>query len=200
MIAQDFLYTDLDNLLIFLDNHDLGRFSLKEDKDLRKYKQGMAFLLTTRGIPQIYYGTEILMTGTKEEGDGVIRTDFPGGWEGDEVNAFTVEGRTSKQNEAWNYLSKLLHWRKDSEAVIDGKLIHYSPSENDCYVYARIKDDNTVLVILNGSDEDRLIDMDRYSDVIGTHQKAIEVTTGEEIDISSQLNVPARGTFVMDLK
>ena len=110
-LAQDFLYPDLKNILIFLDNHDLGRFSLQEDTDLRKYKQGIAFLLTTRGIPQIYYGTEIAMTGTKESGDGNIRKDFPGGWKEDPVNAFKAEGRSPKQNEAWDYMQKLLHWR-----------------------------------------------------------------------------------------
>lgn len=200
LLAQDFLYADLDNILIFLDNHDLGRFSLKEDPDLRKYMQGIAFLLTTRGIPQLYYGTEILMTGTKEEGDGNIRKDFPGGWEGDPVNAFTAEGRTSRQNEAWNYMKKLLDWRKDNKAVIEGDLIHYAPNMNDCYVYARIKDERTTLVILNGGDEDQLLEMDRYGDVTGSYTRGVDVITGQELDVTSQINVPARGVLVMDLK
>ncbi|WP_321343132.1 glycoside hydrolase family 13 protein [uncultured Draconibacterium sp.] len=199
-LAQDFLYTDLENILIFLDNHDLGRFSLKEDEGLWKYKQGIAFILTTRGIPQLYYGTEILMTGTKEEGDGVIRTDFPGGWEGDPINAFTAEGRSAKQNEAWDYMSKLLHWRKSSKAVTEGKLVHYSPSENDCYVYAKVNGDDTVLVILNGSDEERIIDTDRYSEVIGSYTKGVDVATEQVLDLSSELKIPARGVYVMDLK
>jgi glycosidase len=199
-LAQDFLYTDLKNILIFLDNHDLGRFSLQEDTDLRKYKQGIAFLLTTRGIPQIYYGTEILMTGTKESGDGNIRKDFPGGWKEDPVNAFNAEGRTPKQNEAWDYMQKLLHWRIRNKAITEGNLIHYAPNNNGCYVYARIKDDKTALVILNGSNNDQLLSMDRYRDVIGSYTKGVDVITGQVLDVTSQINVPARGVFVMDLK
>jgi glycosidase len=115
-IAQDFIYPDPYNLLTFLDNHDLSRFIRKEDTDLKRYKQGLAFLLTTRGIPQIYYGTEILMTGTKEEGDGRLRKDFPGGWQGDKTDAFSKTGRTDMQNEAWDYLQKLLQWRMNTIA------------------------------------------------------------------------------------
>jgi glycosidase len=199
-LAQDFLYTDLKNILVFLDNHDLGRFSLQEDADLRKYKQGIAFLLTTRGIPQIYYGTEILMTGTKESGDGNIRKDFPGGWKEDTVNAFHPEGRTPVQNEAWDYMQKLLKWRKGNKAVTDGNLIHYTPNNDGCYVYARIKDDRTALVILNGSNKDQLLNMNRYRDVIGSYTKGIDVINQQELNITKQLNVPARGVFVLDLK
>ena len=127
VIAQDFLFPDPNNVLVFLDNHDLGRFMQKGESDLRRYKQAIAFLLTTRGIPQIYYGTEILMSGTKAEGDGIIRTDFPGGWAGDPKDAFTPEGRTDLQNQAWDYMRKLLNWRQRCDAVKEGKLIHYTP-------------------------------------------------------------------------
>ena len=199
-LAQDFLYPDLKNILIFLDNHDLGRFSLQEDSDLRKYKQGIAFLLTTRGIPQLYYGTEILMTGTKESGDGNIRKDFPGGWKGDPVNAFKEDGRSPKQNEAWDYMQKLLHWRIQNKAVTEGDLVHYAPDNSGCYVYARIKDERTALIILNGSNKDQVLNMKRFSDVIGSYTRGADVTTGQEMDVRSQINVPARGVFVMDLK
>lgn len=201
-MANDYLYPDTDNILIFLDNHDLSRFNRKEDVGLNKYKQGIAFLATTRGIPQIYYGTELLMTGTKGEGDGNIRKDVPGGWPGDEVNAFTPEGRTAIQNEAYNYMAKLLNWRKTSKAVTHGKLIQYAPVSNhgDCYVYARIADDETVLVVLNGSDKDANISMSRYSDVIGEKFNATDVITGKEYNLSDKLEVPARGTYVFELK
>ena len=128
----------------------LAGLTAKMITDLKRYKQGLAFLLTTRGIPQIYYGTEILMTGTKEEGDGRLRKDFPGGWQGDKTDEFSKSGRTDMQNEAWDYMQKLLQWRKNSIAVTQGKLIHYAP-RNGIYVYARIKDNHTVLVILNGT-------------------------------------------------
>jgi glycosidase len=199
-LAQDFLYPDPNNILVFLDNHDMGRFSLQEDSDLRKYKQGIAFLLTTRGIPQIYYGTEILMTGTKESGDGNIRKDFPGGWKEDSVSAFNAKGRTPKQDEAWDYMQKLLRWRKGNKAITEGSLIHYAPDNSDCYVYARIKDDKTSLIILNGSKTDQLLSMDRYRDVISSYSRGLDVVTGQELDITSQVNVPARGVFVLDLK
>ena len=140
------------------------------------------------------------MTGTKEEGDGNIRKDFPGGWEGDPVNAFTAEGRTPRQNEAWDYLNILLNWRKENKAVTEGDLIHYAPDRNACYVYARIKDDRTALVILNGGDEDHLLEMDRYGDVIGPYTRGVDVITGRELDVTAPINVPARGVFVMDLK
>ena len=199
-LAQDFLYPDVKNILVFLDNHDLGRFSREEDTDLRRYKQGMAFLLTTRGIPQLYYGTEILMTGTKEGGDGGIRKDFPGGWPGDPINAFTSEDRTPRQNEAWDYLQKLLQWRKTNQAVTGGRLTHYAPNNNGCYVYARVKGDKTCLVMLNGSDSDQTLAMDRYQEVTKTFSQGVEVTSGQVFDITQSITIPARGVYVMDLR
>ena len=199
VIAQDFLFPDPNNILVFLDNHDLGRFSLKEDKDLNKYKQAIAFLATTRGIPEIYYGTEILMTGTKKEGDGVIRTDFPGGWEGDARNAFTAAGRTDKENEAWNYMKKLLNWRKNSKPVTEGRLVHYTPDRSGCYVYARISDGHTVLVLMNGTDEDKALDMKRFHEVIQNYPAGVDVVTGKDINVKEPVNIPARGVYVLDL-
>src|SRR6202012_5959387 len=116
-IAQDFIYPDPYHVLVFFDNHDMSRFNHEGETDLKRYKQALAFLLTTRGIPQLYYGTEILMTGTKEQGDGTLRHDFPGGWTNDASNAFTKEGRTQIQNEAWDYTQKLLQWRQSNIAV-----------------------------------------------------------------------------------
>ena len=199
VIAQDFLFPDPDNILVFLDNHDLGRFSLKEDKDLNKYKQAIAFLATTRGIPEIYYGTEILMTGTKKEGDGVIRTDFPGGWEGDARNAFTSAGRTDKENEAWNYMKTLLNWRKQSKPVTEGKLVHYTPDRSGCYVYARIAGDNTVLVLMNGTDVNKTLDMRRFHEVIQNYTGGVDVVTGKNINLLNSVEIPARGVYVLDL-
>ena len=200
ILAQDYQFADLSNVLIFLDNHDTSRFMRKDETDLRRYRQGIAFLLTTRGIPQLYYGTEILMHGTKEQGDGVIRTDFPGGWEGDPVNAFTAQGRTDLQNEAWNYMQKLLQWRKNNEAIIHGKLLHYAPMSEGCYVYARIKDNRTVLVIMNGTDDDQNLDMNRYREVTKGFSQGTDVWTGKTIPVTGTLSIPARETFVLDLK
>ncbi|MCC8132244.1 MAG: glycoside hydrolase family 13 protein [Tannerellaceae bacterium] len=200
LLAQDFLHADLDNILIFLDNHDLSRFVKKDETDLWRYKQALAFLLTTRGIPQLYYGMEILMSGEKREGDGNLRKDFPGGWPGDPVDAFTKEDRTPLQNEAWDYMQTLLQWRKNNQAVTQGKLIHYTPDQTGCYVYARIKEGATVLVILNGHDKEETIDMYRFREVLQNSRTGREVITGEHMDLNGSLNIPAKGTYIMELQ
>ncbi len=199
VIAQDFLYPDANNILTFLDNHDMGRFTRKEDKDLRRFKLAFAFLLTTRGIPQVYYGTEILMQGTKNEGDGQIRKDFPGGWPGDKTNSFAATGRSEEQNEAFDYLQKLLKWRQRTEAIKSGKLIHYAPWDG-VYVYARIKDKRTVLVMLNSSGSDRTVKMDRFKDVTANHNRGTDIISDKSIDISSEVTIPARGEYILELK
>lgn len=200
-LANDFLCEDTENILIFLDNHDLSRFARKDDAGLDKYRQGVAFILTTRGIPQIYYGTELLFTGTKNEGDGIIRKDMPGGWQGDERSVFTSEGRTDMENEAWNYMSTILNWRKTSEAVKHGDLIQYAPLREygDCYVYARIKGNETVLVVLNGSDKAAELEMGRYSDVIRDYAAGTDVVTGRTFSMTEKLPVPARGAYILEL-
>lgn len=199
VIAQDFMFPNPNNVLIFLDNHDLGRFMQKGESDLRRYKQAIAFLLTTRGIPQIYYGTEILMSGTKAEGDGVIRSDFPGGWVGDPKDAFTPEGRTDLQNEAWNYMRKLLNWRQRCDAVKEGKLIHYTPDRSGCYVYARVKDNKTVLVLMNGTDQTQTLDMNRFNEVVKDHKSGKDVITDTTVAIDTAVQIPARGVYVLEI-
>ena len=197
-IAQDYIYPDPYNILIFLDNHDMSRFNRKDETDLKRYKQGLAFLLTTRGIPQIYYGTEILMTGTKEEGDGKLRKDFPGGWPGDNTNAFTKNGRTEMQNEAWDYMQKLLQWRKKNLAVTQGKMIHYAP-QNGVYVYGRIKDSSRVLVILNGDLTDQTISMDRFGDILSEFRSGRDVITSQMFDLKNAITIPAKGEYILEL-
>jgi glycosidase len=197
-IAQDFIYADPYNVLTFLDNHDLSRFNRKDDPDLKRYKQGLAFLLTIRGIPQIYYGTEILMTGTKEEGDGRLRKDFPGGWPGDKIDEFTRRGRSEMQNEAWDYLHKLLQWRKGNRAITEGKMIHYAP-RNGLYVYGRIKDDQTVLVILNERMTDQALEMVRFSDIIQDYAIGRDVITSNAIDLKNKITIPAKGEYILEL-
>ena len=198
-IAQDFMYADPYHVLTFLDNHDLGRFSRKEDKDLKRYKQGLAFLLTMRGIPQLYYGTEVLMIGTKEDGDGRLRVDFPGGWPGDKTDQFTKAGRSELQNEAWDYLQKLLHWRKGSSAVTAGKMIHYAP-RNGIYVYARIKDNKTVLVLLNSSLKDQNVAMDRFTDVTSKFTSGKDVISDKQFPLNSAISIPAKGEYILELQ
>lgn len=199
-IALDFLYEDIDNILVFLDNHDTSRFFKAGETDLSRYKQLVSLLLTTRGIPQLYYGSEILMYGEKPEGDGLLRKDFPGGWAGDAVNAFTKEGRTELQNEAWDYMQKLLQWRKTSKPVTEGKLIHYAPNYDDaCYVYARISGDETALVILNGSEAEQTLSAANYQDVLNGYTKGKNVITGEIINLADGIKISSKGTLVFDL-
>ena len=200
VLAQDFIYGDLNNILVFLDNHDTSRFLKKDETDLNRYKQAVAFLLTTRGIPQLYYGMEIWMYGEKSEGDGLLRKDFPGGWKEDTVNAFTAEGRTDLQNEAHDYLQKLLQWRKTNPAVANGKLIHYAPDwQTECYVYARIKENHTVLVILNGSNKEQTVSPEKYFEVIGDAVAGKEIISEEIMDLKKEINIPAKGVYIIEL-
>lgn len=195
-LTQDFLIPDPNYVLTFLDNHDIARF-MKPGDPIWKFKQGLAFLLTTRGIPQMYYGTEIMMG--VEEGD-FLRADFPGGWAEDEKSAFTAEGRTPEQNESWNFASTLLNWRRTSKAVGEGRLVHYTPdNRTKCYVYARVAGDETVLVILNGSDTMRLVDMHRFSEVVKDNTKGKDVITGEVLDLTSLVKIEPRGVYVLEL-
>lgn len=198
-LAQDFMFADQSNILTFLDNHDLDRFARADDPDLRRYKQALAFLLTTRGIPQIYYGTEILMDGKKAKSDGYVRTDFPGGWAGDKTDAFTTTGRTDKQNEAWNYMQKLLMWRKNNPTIAQGKLVHYVPDGTGVYVYARTGGNKTVLVMLNGTNTERDVPMERFKQVTGTRTRGTDVITGRQFNLSQSIKVPAKGQFILEL-
>jgi hypothetical protein len=138
------------------------------------------------------------MTGTKEEGDGRLRKDFPGGWPGDKTDAFSKTGRTDMQNEAWDYLQKLLQWRKNSVAVTQGKLIHYAP-KNGIYVYGRIKDNNTVLVILNATASDQTLQMARFSDITGDFRSGHDIITSRSFDIKNTITIPAKGEYILEL-
>ena len=198
-IAQDFVYEDVNNILVFLDNHDTSRFLKADETDLNRYKQALAFLLTTRGIPQIYYGTEILMTGEKKDGDGNLRKDFPGGWQGDPIDAFTEAGRTYLQNEAFNFLRKLLQWRRTNPAVAGGELIHYAPTnQTQCYVYSRIKGNNKVLVILNGSNREQSLIPEKYREVLGDESSGKEIITDKTVNFKEKIVVPAKGICIVE--
>lgn len=197
-VAQDFLIPNPDNVLVFLDNHDISRF-MKTGDPLWKFKQGVALLLTTRGIPQIYYGTELV-----ERNDEVrreVRPDFPGGWAEDAVNAFTREGRTAEQNEAWDFLSALLQWRRKSEAIKHGHLVHYTPDDRtQAYVYAQTDGEHTVLVMLSGADEEKTVDMTRFAEVIGSRTQGTDAVSGRVVDLTKPVVLGAREVLVMDLK
>lgn len=198
VISQDYVYSNADNVVTFADNHDGDRFYTKIKEDINSFKMAMAFIMTTRGIPQIYYGTEILMTGLEHKGHGDIRKDFPGGWSGDTNNAFTREGRSQEQNEAFDFLRRLLNWRKSNETVQYGSLTHYIP-EDGVYVYFRKYKDNTVMVMINNSTENKQVVMDRFKNDIGDHNKGRSVLTREAWDSLDVIEVPAKTPLIIEL-
>ncbi len=200
VLAQDFLYDNAENTFVFADNHDLTRFYTSIDKDFRKWKMGMAFLMTTRGVPMLYYGTEILMTGYEHEGHGFIRKDFPGGWPGDEMDAFTSAGRTMEQNEAFDYLQRLLQWRKNTPVVYEGKLKQFVP-EDEVYVYFRYDEDECVMVILNNSDNQiKALETGRFKECLDGYNYAVNVETGENINYLDVLTLPPKSVVILELK
>jgi len=161
-LVQDVLYRDPSRNLTFLDNHDLSRFYSVIGEDIRKYKMGIAFLLTTRGTPSLYYGTEILMKNFADP-DGKVRGDFPGGWPGDKANKFTKQGRTDKENEAFDFVKKLANYRKENDVLQTGKLTQFVP-ENDAYVYFRSNEKKIVMVIMHYGDKPHTIHMSRFAE------------------------------------
>jgi Glycosidases len=198
-IADDYLYPDVNNLLVFAENHDTQRYNHVLNGDLAKYKMAMSFLMTTRGIPQIYYGTEIGMTGNKDKGDGDIRRDFPGGWQGDSINAFTPAGRNSMQNDYFNFTAKLLNWRKNKPVIHTGLLTHYVP-ENDVYVYFRYNDTEKIMVILNNNESEQTLKIDRYAQSLESKTSGTDVMTGKTYDLKSNLIVPKESALILELK
>jgi glycosidase len=198
-LAQDFLYKDPTKNLVFLDNHDMSRFYSMVNEDFNKYKSGMALLLTTRGIPEIYYGTEILMKNYSNP-DGLVRSDFPGGWKGDKVNKFVASGRTEKENAAFNYLSKLANYRKTSTALTTGKLMQFIPQDG-LYVYFRYTDDNTktVMVIVNAEDKAKELKTGRFAERMEKASSATNIITGEKLNNLTNIAIPASTSLVLEL-
>jgi neopullulanase len=210
--ANDFLYPNVNNLLIFAENHDTHRVNQVYQNDLQKYKMTMAVLATVRGIPQLYYGSEIGMAGNKELGDADIRQDFPGGWQGDTLNAFTKEGRTQGQNAYFDFTSKLFNWRKTKSVIHHGKMTHYIP-ENNTYVYFRYNDsdpspdnyrdevaEQTVMVLFNNSSETKTLTTDRFQENIGNHKTGKDIISEQIIDISHEITMEPKSVLILELK
>lgn len=199
-LANDYLYPDPSFILTFLDNHDTDRFLRKYPENLGSWKQALTFLLTSRGIPQIYYGTEILMHGTKANGgDANIRLDMPGGFPGDSTTVFTREGRTPMQNEAYDYLSQLLKWRKSpaaNEVIARGSLKHFVPVDG-VYVYARKLGDKQVIVMLNGTDRPTTVDTENYKELLADGNKYKDVLGGTPYTLSGKIELGPRASLVL---
>lgn len=197
--ANDFLYPDINNILVFAENHDTNRFNQIYPK-IEDYKLAMSLILTVRGIPQLYYGSEIGMAGDKNNGgDGEIRKDFPGGWIGDANNAFTKSGRTKKQNEYFDFTKKLLDWRKGNEAVHKGKTLHYIPN-NNVYVYFRYTDNKRVMVVINNNKENQNLDLKRFSEGLKNFTKGKDIISDKDFDLKTNLSIPSKSSLILELK
>ena len=194
-LCYDYLYTDPSSVMAFIENHDTDRF-LGNGKDSTALKQAYALLLTMKRIPQLYYGTEILMNGTKAETDGNVRQDFPGGFPSDKVNKFTREGRTKAENAMFDWTSRLLHWRQNNDVIINGSQTQFIP-HHGVYVLARQHNGKTVLTILNGKKADNQVDVSRYAEVIGSHTTATDVLTGATVDLTKNIPLAQRQAMVL---
>ncbi|HAN76633.1 MAG TPA: hypothetical protein DCQ31_02075 [Bacteroidales bacterium] len=197
VLTHDFMYPNAQSNLIFLDNHDLSRFYSQIKYNLNAYKMAISFLLTTRGTPQLYMGTEILMTGIDANGHGNMRKDFPGGWASDKKNKFTAAGRSKEENMAFSYTQKLLNWRKSKPVIHTGKLTHFVP-ENGVYVYFRHNAESTVMVILNNGEE-KNISTGKYKEFLTGYKRGLNVIEGLEIQQLEQIFVPAKSALILEL-
>lgn len=198
-LANDFIYVDPMKHVVFLDNHDMTRFLSQVGEDADKLKMAIGWLLTTRGIPQMYYGTEIMMKGVSNP-DGWVRLDFKGGWKEDVQNKFTIEGRTEKENEVFNWTKTLANFRKKSSAIKTGKLMQYVP-EDWVYTYFRYDQNQTVMVVMNTAAETKTVDLNRFSERINGFRKAVNVVTSFSLALSeTNWKIPPKTIWVLNLE
>jgi glycosidase len=198
-LAKDIFYEDPYRNMIMLDNHDMSRFYTVVGEDINKFKCGMAFLLTMRGVPQIYYGTEMLSTGYEAPSHGNIRKDFPGGWPGDAVNKFAAEGRTTLENEAFNYTRALLRYRKSNPVLQTGKLMQFVPYDG-VYAYFRYDEQKTVMVVMNTAQEERTLELTRFAERIKNFKSGKEVVSGKEYNLTAPLQLKPYSALVIELR
>ncbi len=197
-LAQDFLYPDPYNLVIFGDNHDTNRIFTRVGEDLDKLKMALTFLFTTRGIPQVYTGTELLESAYEHHGHGELRSNFPGGWPDDPVNKFTREERSEEQNMVVDHITTLLNFRKNTPALYNGWLLQFVPEDNS-YVYFRYDDQDTIMVILNNNDTNITLEMERFREGWGGYSRAEEVLTGKVYEGFGAWTIPGNTAMVLQL-
>lgn len=197
--AQDFLYKNPMREVIFLDNHDLSRFYSVVGEDTAKYKIGLGWLLTFRGVPEMYYGDEILMTGVTSPHDGDVRRDFRGGWPGDPENKFTEAGRSAKENSIFNYIRTLANFRKNSSAITSGKMMQYFPVDG-VYTYFRYDDKQTVMVIMNTMTTAKEVNLQRFQERTKGFATAKNIIDQTSTDLAGNVSIPGRTIWVMELK
>jgi len=197
VIAKDFLYAQPQNNMVFFDNHDVARSYAELGFDMNQFKLGVTFTLTTRGILQWYYGSEIAME--QSNGHGVIREDMPGGWMGDSIDVFKKENLSDQQTEALEFTSYLLNWRKNSPAIDHGKLIHFIP-ENNCYVYFRVANEQTIMIVLNNGKTNEVFELDKYAEILESFTTVKNVLNGQKFSLSGHLSILGKTAYVFELE
>jgi glycosidase len=198
-LANDFQFAHPEKLVVFPDNHDMTRFYDQLDNHIDLMKMGLVYYATTRGIPQLFYGTEVLMTSPGPKEDGKIRADFPGGWAGDQVNAFTGVGLSGQQKDVQGFVRKLLNWRKTNSAVQFGELKHFAPADG-VYVYFRYNQNGKVMVILNKNAQEKTINTSRFGEIMANCTSGNEIISGSTITDLKNLKAPAMSAMIIELK
>jgi len=199
IISQDFSYPNPMNIVTFADNHDVNRFLDTQNDDIRKLKMAMAFILTTRGIPEIFYGTELLLTTGADKGDGTKRRDVSGGWQGDKRDLFTAAGRNEAENDMYHFMHTLLNYRKTKSALQTGKLRHFIPNDG-IYTYFRQDKQSSVMVVMNNIDQAKTIETNRYNEVLSNFRSGKEIISGNMISDLSKLTIPGKSVLIIELK
>jgi glycosidase len=199
-LANDFVYADPRNILIMGDNHDMDRIYTQLNKDVALTQMALTFLLTTRGIPQLYYGTEVLMDNTgHHKNDGLIRSDFPGGFTGDSANAFTGSGLSEDQVKMQSFLKKILNWRKTADAVYNGNTLHFAPF-NKIYVYFRYTGKQLLMVVMNKNEAPVTVETGRFSEILGNKSEGTDILSGDKLSLKNKITVAGKTAMVIDIK
>jgi glycosidase len=198
MLSNDFLYVDPFKHVIFPDNHDMSRIYSQLGEDYNLYKLAMVYFTTIRGTPQFYYGTEVLMSNMGDNSHGNIRSDFPGGWQGDKINGFSGKGLTGKQLEAQTFIKKLLNWRKNSKVVHQGKLMHFVPIDG-VYVYFRYDENKKVMIVLNKSKEKKGLDLKPFAEMLNGSISGLDVITGKKVFLQALLEIDSKQPMIIEL-
>ncbi|MBL7879405.1 MAG: cyclomaltodextrinase C-terminal domain-containing protein, partial [Chryseobacterium gambrini] len=199
VFTSDFLYPNINNLLVFFENHDTERFNEVFNGNPSEYKLAMTLISTVRGIPQLYYGSEVGMRGDKNKGgDADIRRDFPGGWKSDKINAFNPSTQTPEQKEFYDFTQKLLNWRKGKEVIHTGKTKNFVP-QNNVFVYFRYNEKESIMVILNNNDAEQTIDVKHFAESLKGFSKGKDIISGKEFPVKDNFKIPAKSSMVIEL-
>lgn len=199
-LTSDFLYPDINNVMVFFENHDTERWNEIFNSDPKAYKLGLTIISTVRGIPQIYYGSEVGMRGNKGKGgDADIRRDFPGGWKSDKQNALNPSSQTAEQKEFYQFTQKLLNWRKGKEVIHTGKTKNFTPQDN-VFVYFRYNEKESVMVIVNNSEKEESLDLKRFAESLKGFSKGKDIISDREFSLQNSLVIPAKTPMVIELK